>query len=1274
MSSQSSNGGGVRIDLARFKKKKNTDNGPPSLTSDLSKENVKERMDKKRISVHEWKDDNWDEEEANENRTSQTTNENRADETRKDGHFVESTTEGMTLRKKGTPLISAWQEQQYKEFIAKTVVGSRLVISLAANATPCRGKAKEFHASLIGCHKGTAKKPPSFTVQIQNNSSENDDDTVEERTFSFPEDGDVLSAISFSQLPGMPPFNWSSRTLLTTPDWGIYYDGAGQGAGQRSGPSAAAVVVVYLKTDARFELSVFHPSSTNNCCEHAAQIAAFRISNHLPGSVAIIGDSKLAQDQIQGKSKCRQAHLIPLRDIGAQLWGDHERDRVSLHHMDGHGVVPNLADAACKNAQNKCEGTQQSGKPVVLISVEGRNITIPAEIFPRIPEVVNLKASAKKSFTFQPIIDADRVATEPISELKIKCIDDFLRLRAFPARSEVPNEIRPQWADIQARALDKVLSSSTNDERNEAMFDLLSLPNRWLPANVATRRIIDHFRADTPFNIPKQVKSQVQKSKTQRLSELITRKVKDHDIRGAVSILKAESEGERQMTQDEKIEALKTKFPQELKTPLQKSIPDFALASFSPLLTRKVLEKMAKKASNAIDGWSRSLILTACLDREDLFSQWGILLSQLLRSQFDPAVMECIRAARLVAVPKPDGGVRPIAVSHFFLKFAGACALRHSGNGSNLSSWQYAIGIKNGAQVVAHKLRAAKNANKVITKFDCVNAYGNLSKALVERQLTNPSKRLDEFIQSYFRAVYYEPSTMAVYGPSGRIDTIKMVEGSRQGDATSSFNYCLGQDLILEEINNALFELGIIFDMLAFMDDLSLVTDNAKDAAIAAKIVIATFAKYGLTISLKSAKSASFVPKDDAYWNSPEIQQMFNDLSFTVIDTTKQFVVMGGDLSDDPLAFFNSQWCKQERYFAALKSIDVHPAITHVIMRFSGVPRLRYLCSIMPPSTYMQLLCKRFDSACFEVLNGRNFASGRIPADHPFIYEKSGIGLVKYSDIHNELYEESKHKALTNFRNSTHQHHKGPEPNPHFSAPSDNVDASSNWIFYCNSVNDLTPSEYITALLLRMHILPIEVRYPIQCSCGSLVACDSEFIDHCLLCDYFTRHGHKARHDEVTRCLLATLRQYSFSFTSEPSFYTYIEENSAKGSDAVPVKVVKFKRPDATVWSRIPVAFDTNVLFPNDVPGHAADKGAAHKILMHRKAVQLKGHVFFPLAMEIYGILQTDCFSLINHLKHDLPPHRWYPFRRDCIHSISVALARGRGQAVLSACLIRSSV
>ena len=596
-----------------------------------------------------------------------------------------------------------------------------------------------------------------------------------------------------------------------------------------------------------------------------------------------------------------------------------------------------------------------------------------------------------------------------------------------------------------------------------------------------------------------------------------------------------------------------------------------------------------------------------------------------------------------------DGGVRPIAVSHLFLKVAGLMAIVDSG--CTVDDHQHAVGKLEGTKIIIHKLRKHKSENKVISKFDVVNAFNEMPRAVCEEAIR---QEVAPQLKAYFRAVYYHSSSMVLYGPDCESVTIA-AEGVRQGDAVSSFLFCKGLDHIIRKIRSIAQDLDIkIVEILSYMDDLTIVTDNTSDALQVADIVRWVFGEYKMRVDLTARKSAIFVSRNDPFWTDPTMQEVQRGLQLQVIDHSQQFVVLGADLSDDPTSFLQEKEKKIEKFLVKVDRLDIHPALVFTLLRLCGNPRLAYLCSVMPMCDALQRVLRAFDSGMKRVLNGPQLLRGFL-RDTVMIYEREGAGMVNYAAIATELFLETQRrtfatKTAASLNISPFVGLVSTDP----SLPVQRRANSSDWMFFVGSKFELSPAEFVGALAQRLLQLPERVNLPCTCDCQTSILTEVEFIDHTLKCDRFTNFCHKHRHECVVNdALVPVARAYGYTTVVEPRCYTYADAHA--------------KRPDVIFSTTPRLAIDVTVVFPHGEVGLAAAAAAQAKVAKHEQAVQAMGHKFLPFAAEVWGHLDQSALDVIKALARGLSTIRRHSFYVEMNHAISVALARGRSNSILSA-------
>ena len=744
------------------------------------------------------------------------------------------------------------------------------------------------------------------------------------------------------------------------------------------------------------------------------------------------------------------------------------------------------------------------------------------------------------------------------------------------------------------------------------------------------------------------------------------------------------------MTFDEKVAKLRSKFPNiqmpngpnaadatefhHADRPAADCLHDIAVTLSQgqpPLASAKhladALEAIRYNAAPAIDGWSRDL-LQCILDDREMTENFLIVLKRITPGGFGRLVMSCILASRVVPIPKPCGGVRPISISHVFLKLAGGIAMRMGRD--QLAAWQYAEHRLQGTTQIIHKCRDHLHAGRCIAKFDLRNAFGSIPRALCAAAV---SQAKSPMLLEYFRTVYLQPTHGVVFGPDGRTHSFEMTEGVRQGDATSAYIFCRALDVVVRRLLDAVREKGLQLtadDVLCYMDDLTVVVRRPEQLGQIVATVKDTLESFGLRMNEGSSKSAAIMPH-------PVVVE-----GYTVHDAGGDFELLGASLSMNPIPFFERQRQKQERFFSLLSSIPVHPALLYNILRTCGNPRIRYLCSVMPPSDPLQALTLWFDETTTSHVGDLILNRSRKLSEHSasMVFHPAGLGFVRYAQASDSLYNASYTQML--LAQGPHQPATSPSSEAAGCSSSEQVlnvaaadvqlavpdtrrrDVSSQWMSYTGRKDDLPREACRYCLAERLGCLPTDLLYPVACDCepGLLISDDEEFIKHTHCCPRGrftagTGAGYTRRHDTVKhRALLRLPRTYGIPCTDEPRMYEHFYEDGSAG------------RPDVLYHTARSIAIDLSIVCQHEEPGQHAHVVAQQKIRRHQKAVEAAGHIFVPFIVETTGWLHSTASELIHSLAvHCVDPWLQRQFIYDMHRTLSVSLAEQKAEALAAA-------
>ena len=1027
----------------------------------------------------------------------------------------------------------------------------------------------------------------------------------------------------------LPPFSKATEAVRTEPFQTIFTDG---GTVMKTGASAAAIAIFDKATIAApiATHGVFSPASTNNICEYAAFVAAL---NHIktqpppsPLKTLVIVDSELVYKHMTNVAACNTHHLRPLNAAARKLFDElMQKQLLILAHM--YRSFNNRADEVVQKVRAQ---TSDIGD---------------AKLFPPLP----LMPSKTIRHAAPPLAfsstSADCIAQHVKSEA------DFIRMKRFTTRSRCPEGAVPVWASIVKSSLQRIVDAPTSSEREKAVITFLLLPTSFLPVAAPQTRVENHLQSGRPFNLtqrqcrPEQPEgdaataaaaalpaAKLRKSQEQRLKETVERLALDRKIKSAVKLLQQDA-----MRPDapfeEKVEVMHSKFIR--RTADFGKLDATPTDPFSAAVVWQVLKKMSRNAATCIDGWTKDLLKQAMCVDSTIAEDIGYVCALVNNGSLSPLAMNIIRMGRLVAVPKPDGGARPIVISSFLAKLTGACVMQTAK--MKCSHHQYAVSSHRGAERIIHLARHDYEAGRAIIRLDSSNAFNVAPRAKIAEILrTAPDE-----MRNYFNAIYEPSATLILYGPDDKHSAICSEEGVRQGDAASALLFCKLMDIACCKITNAIPEA----DVWCYMDDLT-ISCPVEKAIHATAVAIQELGDLGFKINVN--KSAITSTMRGALQHLRQEARATN-MSIQVPPLEVPFKMLGAVLNDAYSEFSDEKMKATTAFLEKVCAYDLHPQLIWTILRLCGTPKYIYLGSTTPPNRAAPIL-RHFD-VMLKVTAEKVIQA---PISAEYLYHRLGAGFPCYERNAEALYNASKTMALT-------RDPKGVgvelvlDDLPHTADLRSQFHAPFLFFSRATRYNELTHTQFRIAMCIHLRTLPqmVNKAVPTRCNCGVNVTTNEMLIEHSLKCDKFGRYTRTHRHNIVRDAIAAIARSYGITATLEPRFYSYESGNC---------------RPDIT-FHTLPraIATDVSIVYPDTDPGIAANRAAKAKEEIHKKAVERLEHTFIPFIMETFGYAHESCAKLAKALMVDLPKHRHTSFRFDMEHAASNALAIARANTVLSA-------
>ena len=287
----------------------------------------------------------------------------------------------------------------------------------------------------------------------------------------------------------------------------------------------------------------------------------------------------------------------------------------------------------------------------------------------------------------------------------------------------------------------------------------------------------------------------------------ISEKIEDFDVKGAVRI--ASSDLSIAPINQETISALSKLHPSSDKPT---NIPHFVSnpITCSTTSVRIALSTFKNGSSGGIDGLRPQHIkdMLACQNEQasqSLLTALSKLCSLLLAGQLPCAIQPIVCGARLCALSKKDGGIRPIAIGNTFRRLTAKIASMVVADraGQYLRPTQLGYGTPQGCEAGVHSARTflelseERNETYAFLKIDFSNAFNSIKRSVFLNQCYNHFPE----VYNFALMCYAEPSHLT-FGTS----VIKSQTGIQQGDPLGPLLFCLGIHNLTTSLSSAFNE------------------------------------------------------------------------------------------------------------------------------------------------------------------------------------------------------------------------------------------------------------------------------------------------------------------------------------------------------------------------------------------------------------------------------------------------------------------------------------
>ena len=230
------------------------------------------------------------------------------------------------------------------------------------------------------------------------------------------------------------------------------------------------------------------------------------------------------------------------------------------------------------------------------------------------------------------------------------------------------------------------------------------------------------------------------------------------------------------------------------------------------------------------------------------------LLVDFLLGRCPAEALQANLGARLVALHKKGGGLRPVAMGSVLRRLAAraACRVLKESVSAAVGPHQFGVGRRAGCELV-HKLVTAHtdaDPTRVVLAFDASNAFGSMPRQKIWDAVQSRLPDLAPTLQAWFRS-----QTMHVWWDrAGVAHKVKATAGVDQGCPLSPLLFALGLAPALDEIAQGLASLDASCRVFAYLDDVVVVVPAGR-ARAALSLVSQAFNNVGLALHESKTKA-----------------------------------------------------------------------------------------------------------------------------------------------------------------------------------------------------------------------------------------------------------------------------------------------------------------------------------------------------------------------------------------------------------------------------------